>query len=74
VLTDPNLNAPTVPGPGVQQPLAEADPEVAAATTAELRGQQPTVEMTAGCERVDVRWSAALCDHNDSCNRRGRRP
>jgi hypothetical protein len=42
VLTDPNVNAPTVLSLGAHRPLAETDPEVVAATAAELRGQRPT--------------------------------
>jgi hypothetical protein len=40
VLTDPNVNAPL--SLGAHRPLAETDPEVVAATAAELRGQRPT--------------------------------
>ncbi|WP_214408096.1 hypothetical protein [Pseudonocardia lacus] len=41
-LADPDLDAPAVPGPDLQSPLAAADPEVAAAIAAELRRQRST--------------------------------
>ena len=46
-LTDPNLDAPTVPSPDLHWPLAETDPEVDAAIAAELHRQQTTLEMPA---------------------------
>src|SRR5688500_11008946 len=46
-LAYPNLDAPTVSSPDLHRPLAEADPEVAAAIAAELRRQQTTLEMIA---------------------------
>jgi glycine hydroxymethyltransferase len=46
-LAGPDVSAPPVPSPDVHLPLAEADPEVAAAIAAELHRQQSTLEMIA---------------------------